>query len=340
MTPKIFSGRFILPILLSILFLSTLPLFSQGYDDTFDIRNKIKVEVQYADYGEYEYPEPVIFTYGVQDYNQDYPYLVNFPERRGLFKFTRLIGSQTAISAKYQYSDIRVDVKQHLGELKFTRNFGKSFIGLIGMQMSRDTRGYNAYMPGMGFRWELGPLTIVQGDAQYYYRGDDAEAVGGELGSLNLRLKVRQVLTLSTAFFVEYLYYNARGDAIDFISHTGSFWLSQFISLTQSALHLNVRLYDNSLGIQAISPSLELAQYINWATILRLKYRYYANESDDISLGEQGVIIPDNLVSHTVSLQINREINPDVQIYGKYRYYQSSLGIQMNTYLMGFIYSF
>jgi hypothetical protein len=195
-------------------------------------------------------------------------------------------------------------------------------------------------MPGIGFRWTIGPLTIVQGDAQYYYRGPDAGPVGGQLGSLNLRFKVRQVLTLSTAFFVEYLYYNAQGVDIEFVSHTGSFWLSQFISLTQSALHLNVRLYDNSLGIQSISPSLELAQYIDWATILRLKYRYYANDSNNISLGEQGVIIPDDMISHTISLQVNREINPDLQIYGKYRYYKSNLGIQMNTYLMGFIYSF
>ena len=82
----------VLLIALTLPFLIIIPgiystLSAQGYDDTFDMRNKIKVEFQYADYWEYEYPEPIVFRYGVQDYTQNLPYLVNFPEKRGLIKF-------------------------------------------------------------------------------------------------------------------------------------------------------------------------------------------------------------------------------------------------------------
>ena len=258
------------PILFVLLLVFTSSLLSQGYDDTFDMRNKLKIELQYADYWEYEYPEPIIFKFGTQDYQQNLPYMVNFPEKRGLIKFTRLAGPVTAISAKYQFSDIREDANQHLGEIKVTRNFGESVIGLAGAQIINDTRGYNAYQPGIGVRWDVGPLTILQADAQYYFRGDDAEPVGGRLGSANLRFKIRQVLTVSTALFVEYLFYDASGDDLEFTSHSVSLWLSQFLA-TQTAIHGNLRLYDNSMGIQSVAPSLEIAQYINWATVLRFK---------------------------------------------------------------------
>jgi len=303
------------------------------------MRNKIKFELQYADYFEYEYPEPIIFKFGVQDYNQTLPYIVNFPEKRGLLKFTRLAGPRTAISVKYQFSDIREDANSHLGEAKITRNLSESIIGLVGAQMIRDTRGFNAFQPGIGVRWNIGPLTIVQADAQYYMRGEDAEPVGGQLGSLNLRCKIRQVLTVSTALFLEYLFYDASGETVEFKSNTISLWLSQFLP-TQTAVHGNLRFYDNSMGIRSWARSLEIAQYIDWATILRVKYRYYTNQSENVHLGEEEVIIPDNLKSHAISAQINREMTPDLLVYAKYRYYKSNLDVEMNTYLAGFVYSF
>ncbi len=326
-------------LLLILLILLNVPVFPQGYDDTFEMKNKIKLELQYADYWEYEYPEPILFKFGLQDYTQNLPYIANFPEKRGLLKFTRLMGPNTAISVKYQFSDLREDVNQHLGEAKITRNLSQSVIGLMGVQVIRDSRGFNAYQPGVGFRWNISPLTIVQADAQYYTRGSDAEPVGGQLGSLNLRFKLRQVLTVSTAAFVEYLFYDASGENLEFQSHAVSLWLSQFLP-TQTALHGNLRFYDNSMGIRSWAPSLEIAQYINWATIVRFKYRYYANQSENVSLGEEEIIIPDGLKSHTISVQINREINSDLLVYGKYRYYKSNLDIEMNTYLAGFVYSF
>lgn len=320
------------------LFISV-PLFSQGYDDTFEMRNKLKVELQYSDYGEYEYPEPIVFQYGIQAYTQNQPYLANFPEKRGLVKFTRMVNENTAMSVKYQFSDIREDINQTLVEGKITHGFGSSLVGLIGGQVITDTRGFNSYQPGIGIRWNMDALTIIQADAQYFFRGRDAEPVGGKMGSLNLRIKIRRVLTLSTALFLEYLYYDADGDQVTFDSHTASVWLSQFLP-TQTALHLNLRYYDNSLGITSWAPSLEIAQYLNWATVLRVKYRYYWNESENISLGEKDVIIPDGLESHTASIQINREISDDLLAYIKYRYYKSNYHTQMNTYLVGLIVSF
>ncbi len=323
--------------LLALLF--PLSLFAQGYDDSFEMKNKIKIELQYADYSEYEYPEPIVFEYGVRDYQQTLPFIVNFPEKRGLVKFTRLAGSSTALSFKYQFSEMREDVSQHMGEFKVTRSLSDAFVGLVAMQVIRDTREYNAYQPGLGFQWTVSPLTIFQGDVQYFWRGKDAEPVGGRMGSLNVRLKYRQVLTVSTAMLLEYILYEASGETIDFTSHVVSVWLSQFLP-TQTALHANLRWYDNNMGIRSLAPSLEIAQYLDWATVLRVKYRYYTNRSENVSLGETDVIIPDDLKSHTVSVQLNREINPDLQIYGKYRLYKSNLSVQMNTYLFGFVYSF
>ncbi|HEX9933671.1 MAG TPA: hypothetical protein VGB38_00635, partial [bacterium] len=300
---------------------------------------KIKFEIQYADYGEYEYPEPVVYRYGIGDYVQNYPYIVNFPEKRGLMKFTRTLGRSTGASLKYQYSELRDGVQQHLGELKLTHNLRSNLIGLVNGQWIFDTREFNAVQPGTGFQWQPGRLTILQGDAQIYFRGREAQSVGGEMQAVNARLKIRQVLTVSTALLVEYVYYDADGENLKFKSHSGSVWLSQFLP-TQSALHLNFRYYDNSMGIRSWAPSIELAQYLNWAMVLRIKYRYYANKSENVSLGEKDVIVPDNLKSNTISVQLNREMSSDLEAYGMVRYYKSNLGVQMNTYLMGFVYGF
>jgi len=303
------------------------------------MKSKLKLEIQYADYSEYEYPEPILFRFGVRDYAQNHPYIVNFPEKRGLVKYTRLMGSRTALTVKYQYSDIREDIDQHLAETKITHQFSAAVIGVAGLQVSRDTRGFTTYQPGVGCRWTLSPLTLIQADAQLYLRGADAVAVGGKMDALLLRLKVRQVLTISTALFVEYDLNSASGESISFTSHTLSVWLSQFL-LTQTAIHANLRLYDNSMGIRSIAPSLEVAQYLTWNTILRAKYRYYTNQSDNVSLGESDVIIPDGLTSNAISVQLNRELSPAMQVYTKYRWYKSNQGIEMNTYLAGFVFSF
>lgn len=317
----------------------TASLWAQGYDDTFEMKNKLKVELQYADYFEYEYPEPILFRYGVQDYSQIRPYLANFPEKRALVKFTRMAGKATAVSAKYQFSDIREDVNSHLGEFKVTRSIRPGVTVLAGLQMLHDDRGFTAWQPGVGGRWDISAVSMLQADAQIYTRGKDAKAVGGALDALNLRCKFRQVLTLSTALMLEYIYYNADGQTIAFTSHTASLWLSQFLP-TQTAVHLNLRFYDNSLGIRSLAPSIEIGQYLNWATVLRVKYRFYRNTSENISLGESDVIVPDGLKTHAASVQLNRELNPDLLGYIKYRFYKSNQDVTMNTYLMGFTYSF
>jgi hypothetical protein len=170
-------------------------------------------------------------------------------------------------------------------------------------------------------------------------RGKDAEPVGGQLNAVNARMKIRQVLTVSTALLLEYVYYDADGENLQFQSHTGSVWLSQFLP-TQSAVHLNLRYYDNSMGITSWATSAEWAQYLNWATVLRLKYRQYWNKSKDVSLGEKDVIIPNNLQSKAVTVQLNREMSPDLEVYGMYRFYASNLHVQMHTYVVGMVFAF
>ena len=312
---------------------------SQGYDDSFEMRSKLKLELQYGDYSEYEYPEPVLFGYGVSPYVQNEPYIVNFPEWRGLLKYTRLFGAKTAVSVKYQFSDIKSGVNGHYMEGKVTRTLNKKATGLLSGAYLYDSRGFGAFQGGAGLSWEFSPITLAQMDVQYYARGASASAVGGKMGSLNLRAKFRQVLTLSTALMTEYSYYNASGDAISFQSHNVAVWLSQFLP-TQTALHASLRLYTNTAGIQSICPSLEVGQYLNWATVLLLKYRYYQNKSDNVSFGEEGVIIPDGLISRTISAQVNRDMSATFLLYAKYRYYKSSLGVAMHTYMLGGVWSF
>lgn len=187
--------------------------------------------------------------------------------------------------------------------------------------------------------WDVSVLTSVQADVQYFYRGPEAQVVGGRMSTGNLRLKARQVLTLSTALQTEYTFYSANGEAVSFSSHSIALWLSQFLP-TETALHLSLRYYTNSAGIRSLAPSLEVAQYLDWATVLWLKYRYYRNESENVSLGEQSIIVPDGLRSSSVSAQVNRELGQDLLFYAKYRYYESNLAVQMNTYMVGFVYSF
>jgi hypothetical protein len=312
---------------------------AQGYDDAFEMKNKLKIELQYADYGEYEYPEPIIYRYGVKEYRQLEPYIANFPEKRALAKFTRLVGDNTALGVKYQYSDLKQDAKQHFVEAKITQTLNDETVGLVGLQFLRDSRGYSAFQAGVGVLWDISVLTSVQGDVQYFYRGPEAAVVGGRMGTVSARMKFRQVLTYSTALQSEYNFYDANGEALKFSSHTAALWLSQFLP-TQTAVHLNVRYYTNSMGIQSIAPSIEIAQYVDWATALWLKYRYYSNKSDNVSLGEQSIIVPDGLRSGSFSAQVNREMSPELLLYAKYRYYGSNLHVQMNTYMVGAVYSF
>lgn len=330
-----------LPLLAAWCLWSVAPdqLMAQGYDDTFEMRSKLKVELQYADYSEYEYPEPILFSYGTSPYTQNDPYIVNFPEQRYLVKYTHLVGSETQLGFRTQFSRIKPDCDQYFVEGKITRAMSDITTGFLSAMVLYDTREYSSFQGGVGAMWEPTPMTSLQGDVQYYYRGPEATAVGGKMGTLNLRAKVRQVLTLSTAIQGEYTYYNADGEAASFTSHTATVWLSQFLP-TQTAVHALFRYYTNTLGIRSFSPSLEVAQMVGWSTVVWLKFRYYTNESDNVSFGEAGVIVPDGLISRAYTIQINQDVTPDVLIYGKFRYYDSSLSVAMNTYMLGVVYAF
>ena len=74
--------------------------------------------------------------------------------------------------------------------------------------------------------------------------------------------------------------------------------------------------------------------------MLHIKYRYYKNQSENVSLGEQNIIVPDGLKTHAFSMQIDHEFSTAVLLYSKYRYYNTNMNIQMNTYMLGFVYSF
>lgn len=331
--------RHTLSFLILLQALAAASLFAQGYDDAFEMKGKLKLELQYADYGEYEYPEAILYRYGASDYKQLEPYIANFPEKRFLIKYTRLMDAKTVLGLRYQVSDLKQDATQHFVEAKVTRSVGESTVGLLALQFLRDSRGYSAYQGGAGVMWDFSVLTSIQGDVQYFYRGPEAQIVGGRMSTSNVRLKARQVLTLTTALQSEYTFYSASGDAVSFTSHSLALWLSEYLP-TETAVHFNIRYYTNSAGIRSLAPSLEVAQYIDWAMVLWLKYRYYRNESDNVSLGEQSIIVPDGLRSSSASIQLNREMSDELLLYAKYRYYKSNLDVQMNTYMVGLVYSF
>ncbi len=166
--------------------------------------------------------------------------MANFPEKRALIKFTRLVAENSALGIKYQYSDLKQDARQHFLEAKITQTITDETIALASVQFLRDSRGYSAFQGGVGTLWDINALTSIQGDVQYFYRGPEAAIVGGRMGTVNARMKFRQVLTLSTALQFEYSFYDAKGEGLKFSSHTAALWLSQFLP-TQTAVHLNMR---------------------------------------------------------------------------------------------------
>ncbi len=260
------------------------------------------------------------------------------------------------------------DVKQHLFEGEVGKAVGDAFSFFFVTQMIRDSRGFNTYRPGAGAKLKLGSVASLSGEAHYFMRGDEAEDLGGEMNALNIILKYRQVMTSHMAFYFEYetLMADAKGsgsstdgtaigdvdaeiDSGDFTSHTLSAQLSSYFD-SQTALHARVRYYHNTdIGLQSVAPSIKVDQYLGWATILSLKYRFYMNNNtnveteelpdDDVS-GGITKILDNDIKSHTVALQLKREITEDVSVYGRYQYYTNNFDIDMNIYNLGIDISF
>ncbi len=133
-------------------------------------------------------------------------------------------------------------------------------------------------------------------------------------------MKLRQSLTRSTAFQVRHDWFFASGDKADFVSNTLTFWLSQFFP-TQTALHFEWRKHWDTTDLISHSPSIEIDQYLSWATIAKVRARYYYGKPSDPDALE--TIKGDHFESYSISGILSHYILAETLVSLKYRYYWS-----------------
>jgi hypothetical protein len=288
---------------------------------------QVKMEYQYTDYLKYNYPNPVLFEYPNQQYTQPLPYIADFPENRTLVRVTQGLGINNEIQLKYQYSDLDVENYQELFNLRYQRNLSAAADGHVSAQLTRGAGGFMGTMFETGGKIDWAGFVLLSGSYAYYSNETDTSSSDAH----SFQLKLRQAITRSTALQVRHDYFFAAGDKADFVSNTITFWLSQFFP-TQTALHLEWREHWDSVDLHSSSPSFEIDQYLSWATILKVRGRYYYGKpSDPVALES---LKGDSFESYSISGILSHYLYAETQISLKYRYYWSDQDIEMNTYLL------
>jgi hypothetical protein len=285
------------------------------------------MEYQYTDYLKYNYPNPVLFEYPNQQYTQPLPYIADFPENRALVRVTQGLGINDEIQLKYQYSDLDVENYQELLNLRYQRNLSAAADGHVSTQLTRGAGGFMGTMFETGGKIDWAGFVLLSGSYAYYSNKTDTSSSDAH----SFQLKLRQAITRSTALQVRHDYFFAAGDKADFVSNTITFWLSQFLP-TQTALHLEWREHWDSVDLHSSSPSFEIDQYLSWATILKVRGRYYYGKpSDPVALES---LKGDSFESYSISGILSHYLFAETQVSLKYRYYWSDQDIEMNTYLI------
>ncbi|TKJ40766.1 hypothetical protein CEE37_07315 [candidate division LCP-89 bacterium B3_LCP] len=291
---------------------------------------QVKLEYQYTDYLKYSYPNPILFEYPNQQYTQPLPYIVDFPENRSLARVTQGIGFNDEIQLKYQYSDLSENNFQDLFNLKYQRNVSASADVHISGQFTRGTGNFLGKMVQLGGRYDWAGFVLAS--ASYAYYTNEIDSVGLEKSDAHsFQLKLRQTLSRSTAFQVRHDWFFASGEKADFVSNTLTFWLSQWLP-TQTAVHLEWREHWDTAGLTSHSPSLEIAQYLSWATIFKTRARYYYGKPTDEAALE--TIKGDHFTSFSISGILSHHLFAETIVSVKYRYYWSDQDVEMNTYLL------
>ncbi|MFH1862124.1 MAG: hypothetical protein ABH878_04855 [bacterium] len=292
---------------------------------------QVKLEYQYTDYLDYTYPNPILFEYPNQQYTQPLPYILDFPENRALARVTQGLSFNDELQLKYQYSDLAEDVFQDLFNVKYTRNLSASADVHVSGQLTRGSGEFLGKMIELGGKVDWAGFFLVSGSYSYYTNKVDT-AGGSSSDAHSFELKLRQSLTRSTAFQARHNYFFASGEKADFVSNTLTFWLSQYLP-TKTAIHLEWREHWDTAELHSSSPSIELDQYLSWATVLSLRGRYYYGKPGDPTA--LASLKGDHFESYSLSAVLSHLLFAETTVMLKYRYYWSDQDIKMNTYLIG-----
>ena len=291
---------------------------------------QVKLEYQYTDYLQYTFPNPILFEYPNQQYTQPLPYISDFPENRALIRITQGLGFNDELEIKYQYSDLDETTYQDLFNLKYIRTLSGMADAHVSTQLTRGSGGFLGKMIEAGGKVDWSGFFMLSGSYAYYTNElDTAGTAGNDAHSFELNL--RQALTQSTALQVRHNYFFAAGEQADFVSNTLTFWLSQFFP-TKTALHLEWREHWDTTDLISHSPAIEIDQYLSWATIIKLRARYYYGQPGDPDA--IATIKGDHFESYSISPILSRYLFAETTLFLKYRYYWSDQDIKMNTYLI------
>ena len=292
---------------------------------------RIKIEYQYSDYLKYQYPDPIYFEYPDVQYTQLRPYIADFPEHRFLFRIIHNFDYKTVLTIKYQFSDMDTDSKLNLFAADIDRRLNDQLSFSLGTQYTDQKNLLSGWMFEGGLRYDFAGFTIISPHFSYY-KNDDISAESNRSSAFAISLLVRQAINDVTAAQVKYSYFHSTGELGKFNSNTYIFWLSRFFE-TETAVHLSMRYHNNSINVKSYSAGLEIAQYLNWASILRFMYRYY-NKAEGSDLGFSQ-LENRSLYSNSLSLVFEYLLKKNLTLSGKYRFYFSNRNIKMNTYLLG-----
>ena len=336
--------------------------FSGDYE-SLETRNRLGIEVHYSESNAFE-NEMLLTESAAADYVRRYKYLDSFPKMKGSLRYTRYLENGVAASVMYKYLSLfnapdapeeeADDITQHLVDGEVSKKIADIVTLFMKGEVISDSRDFYTYKPGAGISIDFGSTTSLSAEGHYFFRDDDAKALGGEITAMNYILRLRQVLTTHTALFVEYdtvitdieakTTIGTGEEAADvdnnFTSHTIAVQVSRYFD-NQTALHGRLRYYDNTdIGVQSLAPSIRVDKYLGWATVISGQYRYYQNNNTNVEVLTNGAtgsdtIVDNDITSHTLSCQLKREVNADLNMFARYRYYMNNFDIDMNTVSIG-----
>ena len=214
---------------------------------------QVKLEYQYTDYGEYTYPNPMLFEYPEKQYTQPLPYIADFPENRAMLRITQGIGFNDELQLRYQYSDLTEDNHQDLFNIKYQRSLTDNIDGHVSTQLTRGIEGFEGRMFEGGGKIDWAGFVLASGSYAYYTNDSDTASSDAH----SFQLKLRQTLTKSTAFQVRHDWFYTKTENTEFTSNTLTFWLSQFFP-TQTIVHLEFREHWDTAGLTSHAPGIEI----------------------------------------------------------------------------------
>jgi hypothetical protein len=293
---------------------------------------RVKTEYQYSDYFKYEYPDPVYFEYPDIKYTQLNPYIADFPEHRFLFRVIQNFDYKTALTLKYQFSDLDKNSEHNIYAAKLDRELTDRLSMSIGSQYTDLKNNLIGWLFEGGLKYNFAGFTVIQPQFSYY-SNDDISIEADKSNAYSYSLLVRQALNKTTAIQAKYTKFESEGSESTFNSNTLTGWLSRYL-YSETAIHLSFRYHWNSVNVKTYSTEAEVAQYLNWASVVRLMYRYYLNRPESSAYS---VVADDagRFHSHSVAIVLNYLIGTNSTLSAKYRLYSGSRNVKMNTYLLG-----